>query len=161
MEDCRRCGVPLTDKNWHPSLRRKRHLICNGCHLVRGQKWRDANRKKVRAINTRANASMRARRPTYSRDWSRKDRAQLRIESLAEYGGKCIRCGISDARVLDLDHINNDGASERRKNGRHGWALMRWLKKHGYPKDRFQLMCRNCNWIKECERKDLVRARKS
>ena len=71
---------------------------------------------------------------------------------ITAYGGKCAMCGISDSIVLDIDHIDNSGAEDRKK-GMWGWRLYRWLRKNNYPKDNFQLLCKNCNWIKHIKNK--------
>ena len=65
------------------------------------------------------------------------------------YGGKCQCCGESIFEFLSIDHINNDGAQERKikKNGTGG-KLYRWLIKNNYPKDNYQLLCFNCNCSK-------------
>lgn len=71
---------------------------------------------------------------------------------VAAYGGKCAHCGINDQVVLDIDHIDNNG-SIHRKQGIHGWQLYRLLKRQGWPKDNYQLLCKNCNWRKEILRR--------
>jgi hypothetical protein len=77
------------------------------------------------------------------------------MEMLAAYGGCCVRCGMDNPLVLDIDHINDDGAAER-KTGVHGWQLYRKLRRAGYPRDRYQLLCRNCNWLKEMGRRGIA-----
>lgn len=77
-----------------------------------------------------------------------------RIKIIEHYSnGKncCARCGIDDIRVLDIDHINNNGAEERRKTGQLGsvWYIVR----NNFP-DGYQILCRNCNWIKELDRRE-------
>jgi hypothetical protein len=50
-----------------------------------------------------------------------------------------------------MDHINNDGAEQRRKLGQLN--LVHWVIKNNFP-DGFQILCRNCNWLKELERRE-------
>jgi hypothetical protein len=79
---------------------------------------------------------------------------EYRLKIIEHYsGGKncCARCGIEDVRVLDMDHINNDGAEQRRKLGQLN--LVHWVIKNNFP-DGFQILCRNCNWLKELERRE-------
>jgi len=38
----------------------------------------------------------------------------MRDEAIRILGGKCSRCGFDDFRALQIDHINGDGAEERR-----------------------------------------------
>ena len=68
---------------------------------------------------------------------------KLKREVIAAYGGKCQCCGETEPAFLTIDHVNDDGASHRKAIGRA--RVYHWLKKHGYPKDGFQLLCFNCN----------------
>lgn len=52
-------------------------------------------------------------------------------------------------QFLTIDHINGDGWQHRQIEGiQPGTQLYRWLKRNGFPKDRFQLLCFNCNCAK-------------
>lgn len=70
-----------------------------------------------------------------------------RVELLAAYGNRCNCCNETTEEFLTLDHIFNDGA-EHRKNQVGGSRVYADLKKKGYPKDRYQLLCMNCNFAK-------------
>lgn len=73
----------------------------------------------------------------------------IKMKVIEGYGGKCSCCGESTLEFLTIDHINNDGAEDRRKNGKKtGGKLYRWLIQNGYPKDNYQLLCYNCNCAK-------------
>lgn len=69
----------------------------------------------------------------------------LRAEIIAAYGGACNCCGETQAMFLELDHLTSDGAAHRREIGRGSHATYNWAKKHQFPRDRFQLLCANCN----------------
>lgn len=43
---CSKCGAELTDKNWPPSWRRKKHYICKGCHSKRTRQFYWKHREK-------------------------------------------------------------------------------------------------------------------
>jgi hypothetical protein len=62
-------------------------------------------------------------------------------------------CGINKVEFLTLDHIYNDGAEERKllnPNMRGGVGLYRYLRDKGFPnKDRYQVLCYNCNCAKD------------
>jgi hypothetical protein len=94
-------------------------------------------------------------------EYLRELRLRLKVDVLAYYAkGKpsCAVCGFDDMRALCLDHINHNGAEHRaeikqetKNQGRGvGASIFRWLKNHGYP-DGFQVLCANCNMIKEHE----------
>jgi hypothetical protein len=82
---------------------------------------------------------------------SRRRRKLLLDATVAAYGGKCQcsgGCDESETLFLTIDHIFNDGASHRRRLGatsKAGVHIYRELQKQGYPKDRYRLMCFNCN----------------
>ncbi len=48
---------------------------------------------------------------------------------------------------LVIDHINNDGAAERREKDAKGWTMYWDLKKRNYPGG-YQVLCANCNMAK-------------
>lgn len=80
-------------------------------------------------------------------------RKALKQEMVAAYGNKCACCGLEDWRFLSIDHINNDGADERRAlyadghaGGGHGFYVK--LRQRGFPKNGYQLLCYNCNMAK-------------
>lgn len=62
----------------------------------------------------------------------------------SHYGNVCVCCGEGEKMFLTIDHIDNDGNSDRRINGAH---IYRRLINNGFP-DNFQVLCRNCNWGK-------------
>lgn len=84
------------------------------------------------------------------RDTVDAQRKKLKLDVINGYGGRCMCCGETETAFLCIDHIHNDGASER-KQGIKGSALYTRLRKLGYPKDRYQLLCHNCNIAKQIE----------
>lgn len=80
-----------------------------------------------------------------------KNSRQRRIRALIKLGGKCTRCGFNDLRALHIDHVYNDGKTERkvRKSIEHGiWVGT-------VDVSRYQLLCANCNWIKRTEQAEV------
>ena len=143
---CRICDVALNGNNWYPSLKEKGSKICNSCNLKIGDEWRNDNRDRVN--KSAAKYYKNNKRKCIESD--KKCRQKLRESIIDIYGGKCSCCGITDKRILDIDHVNNDGASDGR-NGIYGKSLMYKIKREDYPKDKYQILCKNCNWIKEYE----------
>lgn len=87
--------------------------------------------------------------------YGRRERAQLKLQAIEAYGSKCACCGEEHPYFLTLDHINNDGAVHREKYNEQ--QIYREARREGWPKDRFQLLCMNCNFAKghfqECPHK--------
>lgn len=83
-------------------------------------------------------------------------RDKVRSEMIEAYGGRCKHCGENDAIVMTLDHTFNDPEKEYEECGtsaRGGKWLYRKLKREGWPQERFQLLCFNCNMKKEHKRR--------
>ena len=89
------------------------------------------------------------RPPSESNSHRQKHYHKKRNEVLTLFGGECRRCGYSDdVRALCLDHINGDGALDRRKYQGVAW----WYQVLKNPDPtRYQLLCANCNTIKREE----------
>lgn len=69
-------------------------------------------------------------------------------------GNECIKCGNTDKRVLQLDHING-GGSKWRKDGHTGDNHYKKLLELPNIKEEIQVLCSNCNWIKKRENKEI------
>lgn len=75
---------------------------------------------------------------------------KLKAKVMAAYGGKCNcpPCGETIVDFLCIDHLNNDGAKQRKILGLpSGRAFYRWLVNNNYPPG-FQVLCCNCNLSK-------------
>jgi hypothetical protein len=121
--------------------------------------WRQRNRELVNARKRAAYAAdpekgrartraYRKANPSnvleYNARWRRKFFGGLRAEMIAAYGGACACCGEGEPIFLDLDHVQNDGKTDREERG-NGQRLLVWLKANGWPRDRYQILCCNCN----------------
>lgn len=80
----------------------------------------------------------------------RMERKDRRDKTYKGMGGKCIECGFSDYRALQIDHINGDGKKERHLRSRNDY-YPNVLKSFLSGEKRYQLLCCNCNWIKREE----------
>lgn len=78
---------------------------------------------------------------------------RLKAEVLLHYGTTCQTCGQDDHRVLQIDHVNNNGAEERRRLG-SGHKFYRHLRREGWPSG-YQTLCANCNLIKHAEFREM------
>ncbi len=92
-----------------------------------------------------------------------KERSQRRLEYfnkgrkevLEKFGNKCLRCGFTDWRALQIDHINGGGSKERYKMSSSKRNREILDDKTG----KYQLLCANCNWIKKFEAKEEKKVR--
>jgi hypothetical protein len=132
-------------KNLENTSRRNRSYYLENSEDIKEdhKKRREENPEKYQEI---VNRSRMDKKPKYSSRRSIKHQ-QLRVELLKAYGGRCVCCGEDRSELLTVDHINNDGSGHRKDIG-SGSEFYIWLKKNGYPKDNFQLLCWNCNMSK-------------
>lgn len=73
-----------------------------------------------------------------------------RLDIISYLGGKCVKCGFSDWRALQIDHVNGGGSKERVATC--GANMAGYYKRIKEDKTgRYQLLCANCNWIKKYE----------
>lgn len=117
---CIDCNSILNKNNWMTSKVAKIHRICTPCHNKRNISQND----------------------------------KLKIETIDAYGGLCVCCRETELVFLTIDHIDPNGFGNRKKLQKEfnhkmtGANFYRWLKKQGYPKDNFQVLCFNCNFAK-------------
>lgn len=78
-------------------------------------------------------------------DRSRNHMREIRLETIAHYGGRCVFCGDTNTNHLCIDHIDGGGKEHRRSI--HGDHIYRWLLKNNYPSG-YQLLCNNHNMEK-------------
>lgn len=102
-------------------------------------KTKDARRELVAA---------RAKRYWHSdlernREKARLEASRKKDAVMEMYGGKCNCCGETIRKFLTLDHVNNDGAEQRKtiKNEK----VYRKLFREKIIDNRYQVLCFNCN----------------
>ena len=111
--------------------------------------WRLRNTERVKSYESLYKSK---RNPEERKLVGRNNYSNLRLSTLLAYGHKCVCCGETEAAFLTIDHIHNDGAEERRRI--HGSSrasspkFYRMLRNQGWPRDRYQLLCYNCNCAK-------------
>jgi hypothetical protein len=150
------------------------------------KKYREKNRKKIRAQQKEYNKNRRKLTPARIK-WLKKNREKLRQyhkeyrkknkkilqkkklehlyrvkeEVLDHFGRKCNCCGETQYEFLTIDHINGRDKSEPRITGKKLWLK---VKSENYPKNKYQLLCFNCNCAKgiygSCPHKGIKGGRK-
>lgn len=101
----------------------------------RQKKWRVNNRER-------------------SRELSNNHYANLKMRVFEVLGGaKCCKCGFSDTRALQIDHINGGGNKERYNSKHNPKKYFNEIIEAGG--NGYQVLCANCNWIKRFENNEL------
>jgi hypothetical protein len=86
------------------------------------------------------------------REKARRLRKEKRQEVVRVLGGKCVKCGFSDIRALQIDHINGGGTKELKEF--YSMGKIKYYKsiiENELRNNKYQLLCANCNWIKRFE----------
>lgn len=81
----------------------------------------------------------------------------LRRQVLEIMGNRCARCGFSDPRALQIDHLKIVGQREREHSySKFTESRIRKMNEKGEPWHlEYQLLCANCNWIKRFENNEV------
>lgn len=127
---CIDCLVALNNNNVNKYNMDHAQYVCIKCQKQRDkQKYQD--RKEI----------IREKQRIYD--------LNVKMKIIEAYGSKCVCCNEDTIEFLTIDHINNDGAEDRKKNGnKSGGKLYRWLIKNNFPKRDYQILCFNCNCAK-------------
>ena len=132
MKKCRKCGVETVEfyirSNGRPQAQ------CKQCIKAHVKAYADRNRLKVL---------------TAAKKYGADKRKRIKEATFAAYGGYvCACCGETERNFLTLDHVNNDGASQRRamygSRNAAGYVTYAWLFRKGFPAG-YQVLCMNCN----------------
>lgn len=117
---CRCCGEVKPSKSF-PKNGAKSHRLWR-CYLCR-----DHSRPEQRR-----------------QSWRRKSQ-RLRQSVLVAYGPICSCCGETTPEFLTLDHIGNTGAAHKREVGGGTNRVYLAVRREGFPKDKYRILCFNCN----------------
>jgi 5-methylcytosine-specific restriction endonuclease McrA len=120
-----------------------------------GKAYREKNKEKQRAKYKKRAAAFLARgltvagkprKPPRAKTYSNREwRRQQRLDAIRSLGGACVHCGITDERVLQIDHIVPIG--DRKNRPKSVAAEMAKAK----DLSNYQLLCANCHVIKTRE----------
>jgi hypothetical protein len=113
--------------------------------------------------NYKGGISIEINKKPYMREYSKEYRIRMRNAVMEILGNKCCKCGFSDSRALQIDHIKGGGNKERKEKRLLGQGkvyykeVMESLLKNEL---KYQCLCANCNWIKRFENNELIGKKK-
>jgi hypothetical protein len=142
---CSKCGEWKDRSEFSKYYRAKDGLkpACKLCLAIDHMVYKAKDPEKIRESKKRS----------YRKNYERHSKFGMRYYNemkekiFGVLGNACARCGFSDKRALQVDHINGGGSHEKRELSTH--ELMKKVIKVG--KSEYQLLCANCNWIKRAE----------
>lgn len=125
------------------------------------EKIRKAARERAtqRHANRKSDPSYMLKKKIYNAEFNRQHKEDRKCKTLSvkvmffnliSNGNiRCECCGIDDIDFLTLDHIQNDGAKEKKElsNGQGGeWLYAKIMKKeYILSSERYRILCFNCN----------------
>lgn len=118
--------------------------------LKANQAYRDRNKEKLNAEG----------RKRYNKDPKKQNKRvrecyqKIKNEIITLLGSKCVYCGFSDLRAIEIDHVNGGGHKERKKFHIYGYYKHILEQVKAGSKD-YQLLCSNCNDIKRYEQQHI------
>lgn len=118
----------------------KRSDLCSICK-ERPKAWKTSSYCRECAREERRARDQANREKVQMKNRTTRDRRRKAVHDL--YGNRCACCGENDQCFLSLDHVDNDGAEERRQ-GVSIWTIHTRILS-GEWTSRFQLLCWNCN----------------
>lgn len=122
---CSKCGIMLTlDNILLLGRSQKKRRLCKNCFRLQ------------------------------SREHNKKEQIKLYLKLFEAVGTKCSRCGFSDLRALQIDHINGKTIDEKDRRLNPLFDLRKLSLDE--IREKYQLLCANCNWIKRYENNENV-----
>ena len=127
---CKKCSKPFN----HVASRYKGDMRCGSskglCRVCYLQRYYRKRRKDPNYLLTK-NRRMRDAYRT------------LREIIFKHYGKECNCCGEKEIKFLTIDHVHGGGAKDRRTMALP--TFMRKIISENFPKDKYQILCYNCN----------------
>ena len=114
-----------------------------------GKKYRQKHGKEL----NRQTLEWKHKNPERTKELNKNSRERIKSKVFELLGNKCIKCGFSDWRALQIDHINGSKIphKNRGKFKDVGLNLCSAILRGERKLSEFQLLCANCNWIKRFE----------
>lgn len=109
-------------------------------------------RDYVKEKNRERCKKYRNKNPQKLNQYQRNYIVKLKMKVFEKLGNKCVRCGITDIRVLQIDHVHGHGNKDRIGLNRSQFYYYR--KVLADTEGNYQILCANCNWIKKYENKE-------
>ena len=144
MKKCTRCKQNKSSNEFYKRRETKCGLKswCINCEREYRQSPTEKQRRIIKSAQYRALVTTQTRIQKYKLD--------IKMKVLNHYG-PCACCGEKDHRFLSIDHINNDGAEQKRAtigSRNNSVSFYIWIIKNHFPKD-LQTLCYNCNCAKQ------------
>jgi hypothetical protein len=107
--------------------------------------WRKSNPEMVKAQKRRHTIKYIDKFVSRVRRWKSDEKRRF-VEA---YGGACTCCGETEITFLTCEHLDRELTKKHREIGLLGSQLYRVIRLEGYPKDKYTVLCMNCNFARK------------
>lgn len=141
------------------------HNQCKDCE----KEYRDKNKSKIREYQWKWKIKNKLgikpairdkwKDVKFKNEYTKNKHREKRGLAISALGGTCVKCGMTDIRCLQIDHINGGGVRDARETP----AYTRYNRICDNPeeaKKKYQILCANCNWIKREENDEVNMGRR-
>jgi hypothetical protein len=127
------------------------------------ENWRNENKPHINEYNrnyVKNNPEVKEYRDNYGKEYRKTHKyksnstKKVRNKIFELLGKKCVKCGFSDIRILQIDHIKGNGKKQRKALKNYYRMLLKILEDLTAGSKDYQILCPNCNWIKRIENKE-------
>ena len=139
------CKWQWQSRIWNDGI--KRYYIHDSFEGPRKPLTKEERKESVRSSSKKARTKRMSTEGGIEK-WRIKEKAynkKRRQQKLNFFVKRCVCCGETDERYLEIDHVHNDGYKETTKNGSRTSASLKQIKE---DTSRFQILCSNCNRAK-------------
>jgi hypothetical protein len=122
------------------------------------KRQRDLKGQFIPSQNNQSKEQKMAERREYSKHYFK----QLRLKVLLKYGGtepKCACCLENFIGFLTVDHVQCDGKIDR--NNRPGCGFLLDILRNPLDRNRYQILCYNCNMYKRADKEKICHHQQS
>lgn len=127
---CRSCRKELNSQYWKENKDKINEY---------NKKWRDKNLERVNARRMKNYYANREHKLSKMKEYY----ANLKSSIFNAYNNECSCCKENKREFLCIDHIHGGGNKDRKSSNPK--AVYIRIKKEGFPKDKYRLLCHNCN----------------
>lgn len=146
--------MPITGFHRNKGTKDGHIAICKKCRKEYDSKHSVENSTRVKEYYKKYPNKRRSyhkkyykREKLYINQKSRNRYANFYQQAFNALGDKCIKCGFTDKRALQIDHIDGGGSIERRKNRGSYQYYKNMVNNITNKKVKYQILCANCNLI--------------
>ena len=158
-KSCRRCHkkLPLSQFPTRKHKKDGHSSVCKGCSHSRKKEQYKVNSELKKKYNHTYREHNKEKCKFLTREYMHKTRwmALTKIAEVHHIGSpSCMVCGFTDARSLQIDHVNGGGTSQLRKMGSYKFYRYILDSSPKLIRDNYQILCANCNMIKKEEERE-------